>query len=66
MTGAIAHHAAQSLIFPLPAPMSVPKRVPVPWDPQHPGRGLGFREITSSQRAITLKEDSMETAPKAG
>jgi len=45
MTGHIAHHSAKSLIFPLPAPMSQPKRDPVKWDPEHPYRGLGFREI---------------------
>ena len=58
MTGAIAHHAAKSLIFPLPPPMSQPKKAPVPWDSQHPGRGLGFREIAAPKLAI--KEDSME------
>jgi len=45
MTGAIAHHAARSLIFPLPAPGSVPKRAPVPWDPARPYQGLGLREV---------------------
>jgi hypothetical protein len=44
-TGHILHHAATSLIFPLPAPGSQPKRAPVPWDPEHPYRGLGFREV---------------------
>ena len=61
-TGAIAHHAAQSLIFPLPAPLSQPKRTPVAWDPAHPRRGLGFREISvdESRVVFTLKEDSLE------
>jgi hypothetical protein len=61
-TGAIAHHAAQSLIFPLPLPFSQPKRAPVPWDPAHPRRGLGFREISvdESRLVLTLKEDSLE------
>jgi hypothetical protein len=61
-TGDIAHHAAKSLIFPLPAPMSVPKKAPVPWDPEHPRRGLGFREVdaTGAERALALTEDSME------
>jgi hypothetical protein len=61
-TGAIAHHAAQSLIFPLPAPLSQPKRAPVPWDPAHPGRGLGYREVSvgESRLVLTLKEDSLE------
>ncbi len=45
MTGHIAHHSAKSLIFPLPAPMSQPKRAPVPWDPTQPNKGLGFREV---------------------
>lgn len=48
MTGHIAHHAATSLIFPLPAPQSQPKRAPIPWDAQHPFRGLGWREVTAS------------------
>lgn len=45
MTGHIAHHSAKSLIFPLPAPGSQPARTPLPWDPAHPNRGLGFREV---------------------
>lgn len=45
MTGAIAHHSARSLIFPLPAPGSVPKKAPVAWDPEHPGKGLGWRRV---------------------
>jgi hypothetical protein len=63
-TGAIAHHAARSLIFPLPPPLSQPKRAPVPWDPAHPRRGLGFREVApdSARRAFALKEDSLEGA----
>ncbi|HTN66203.1 MAG TPA: metallophosphoesterase [Burkholderiaceae bacterium] len=45
MTGHIAHHSAKSLIYPLPAPGSQPKRTPLPWDNAHPYRGLGFREV---------------------
>jgi len=45
MTGNIAHHSAQSLMFPLPAPMSVPKKGPIPWDASAPYKGLGFRQI---------------------
>jgi hypothetical protein len=45
MTGHIAHHSAKSLMFPLPAPGSQPKRDPVPWDPAHPYQGLGFRNV---------------------
>jgi hypothetical protein len=47
LTGHIQHHAATSLIFPLPAPGSQPKRAPLPWDPAHPYRGLGLRQIHS-------------------
>lgn len=49
-TGHIAHHAAASLIFPLPAPGSVPKRVPTPWDAAHPYRGLGYRTVEAYPR----------------
>ncbi|HET7548093.1 MAG TPA: metallophosphoesterase [Usitatibacter sp.] len=45
MTAHIAHHSAKSLMFPLPAPLSQPKRTPLPWDPAAPYRGLGFREV---------------------
>jgi 3',5'-cyclic AMP phosphodiesterase CpdA len=45
MTDHIAHHSAKSLIFPLPAPGSQPKRDPVKWDASQPYRGLGFREV---------------------
>ncbi len=65
-TGEIAHHASKSLIFPLPAPMSVPKKAPVAWDPEHPRRGLGFREVTAAgpTRELALVEDSMEGGAK--
>jgi hypothetical protein len=44
-TGAIVHHAARSLVFPLPPPGSVPKRVPLAWDPASPDHGLGHRAV---------------------
>lgn len=56
MTGHIAHHAAQSLIFPLPVPGSQPKRTPVPWDAAHPYRGLGFRSVEAEAAALKLTE----------
>ncbi len=52
MTGHIAHHAATSLIFPLPAPGSQPKRLPVAWDPAQPYKGLGYREVAAETRNI--------------
>jgi len=51
MTGAIAHHAALGLMYPLPAPGSVPKKAPLPWDAAHPFRGLGIREVEASPGA---------------
>ncbi|MFC3110637.1 metallophosphoesterase family protein [Undibacterium arcticum] len=50
MTGHIAHHAAKSLMFPLPAPGSQPKREPIAWDPAQPYRGLGVRTIETGAR----------------
>ena len=44
-TGHIQHHAAKSLIFPLPVSGSQPSRTPLPWNPAEPYRGLGFRQI---------------------
>jgi len=44
-TGHIQHHAAKSLIFPLPAPGSQDKRTPLPWDAAMPFKGLGWRHI---------------------
>ena len=47
-TGHIEHHSAASLIFPLPAPGSVPKRAPVPWDDKQPYQGLGWRDVETT------------------
>src|SRR5436190_74058 len=49
MTAHIAHHSAKSLIFPLVAPGSKPKREPVPWDAAQPYKGLGFRGIEAEK-----------------
>jgi 3',5'-cyclic AMP phosphodiesterase CpdA len=46
-TGHIDHHAAQGLMYPLPAPGSVPKKQPVPWDATAPYKGLGFRGVNA-------------------
>ena len=56
-TGAIAHHAAKSLMFPLPAPGSQPKRAPLPYDPQK--RGLGFREVRPDNGSYAIVEDRL-------
>jgi len=55
-TAHIEHHAARSLIFPLPAAASVPKRAPVAWDPAQPYRGLGFRRIEAEPGEYKLTE----------
>ncbi|MES2130068.1 MAG: metallophosphoesterase [Pseudomonadota bacterium] len=55
-TGHIAHHAAKSLIFPLPAPGSQEKRTPLPWDPAMPNKGLGFREVEAEGKTWQLVE----------
>lgn len=58
MTGSIAHHAARSLMFALPAPMSQPQRLPVPWDASAPYKGLGWRSIAvdGAPQAYALTE----------
>lgn len=50
LTGHIAHHSAKSLMFPLPAPGSQPKRAPVSWDPAQPYQGLGFRTVQAKAK----------------
>lgn len=50
-TGHIAHHAAKSLIFALPAPGSQPRRAPLPYDAASPGKGLGVRDVAMAQTA---------------
>jgi hypothetical protein len=57
MTGPIAHHAAKSLIFPLPPAGSQPKRTAIPWNPADPYKGLGFREVkAAANRQFALSE----------
>jgi Calcineurin-like phosphoesterase len=55
-TGHIAHHSAKSLIFPLPAPGSQPKRTPLAWDPAQPHRGLGFRQVEAEKTSWAITE----------
>jgi Calcineurin-like phosphoesterase len=53
-TGRIAHHAATSLIFPLPAPGSVPKKFQIPWSAEQPFAGLGFRSVDVAKDGESL------------
>jgi hypothetical protein len=54
-TAHIAHHAAKSLIFPLPAPGSQDKRTPLPWDASAPYKGRGFRETEAELKTAEYK-----------
>lgn len=47
MTGHIPHHSAKGLMYPLPAPLSLPKKIQLPWDPAAPYKGLGFRGVAT-------------------
>jgi 3',5'-cyclic AMP phosphodiesterase CpdA len=44
-TGSTTHASVRALVFPLPAPMSVPEKKPLPWDASAPDHGLGYRGI---------------------
>ena len=61
-TGHIAHHAAKSLIFPLVAPGSQPKRAPVAWNPAEPYKGLGFREVSAKNSGLAVTEFPVQKA----
>jgi len=64
-TDHIAHHAARSLVFPLPAPGSQAKRTPIPWDPAHPGRGLGLRDVETDPRTPDYRLREIALASEA-
>lgn len=59
MTGKIAHHAAESLIFPFPLAGSQPKRSPIAWDATHPFKGLGFTTAQSEGGKLKPTTDSI-------
>jgi hypothetical protein len=65
-TGNIAHHAARSLVFPLPAPGSVPKKAPLPWDPGAADHGLGYRNVREHAGAPELQDVALQLAPRRG
>jgi 3',5'-cyclic AMP phosphodiesterase CpdA len=64
MTGHIAHHAAKSLVFPLPAPGSQPQRTPLPWNAAMPFSGLGWRdiEVATTGEKIDIHEMPVKVA----
>jgi hypothetical protein len=49
-TGHIEHHSAKSLMMPMPAAGSAPKRQPVPWSAAEPYKGMGFRNVNSETK----------------
>jgi hypothetical protein len=55
-TGQIQHHAAKGLMYPLPAPGSVPKKAPVLWNDAKPYNGLGFRAIRATGARLSITE----------
>jgi 3',5'-cyclic AMP phosphodiesterase CpdA len=55
-TGRITHRAARSLVFPLPAPGSLPKKTPLPWDPESADHGLGYREVKRVGAGLDVRE----------
>ena len=55
-TGNVMHYAARSLVFPLPAPGSVPKKAALPWDPASPDHGLGYREVDRVASSLSVQE----------
>lgn len=58
-TGHVQHYAARSLVFPLPAPGSVPKKAPLPWDEASADHGLGYREVARDERALRVAEHAL-------
>jgi hypothetical protein len=54
-TGHIAHHSARSLMFPLPAPGTAERPLPIAWDPAAPYRGLGWREIEAGAKVEQIE-----------
>ena len=64
-TAHIEHHAARSLIFPLPAPGSAPKREPLKWDAAQPYRGLGFRQVEAEAEPVEYKISEFPVVPNA-
>jgi len=66
-TGHIQHHSARSLAFALPTPETPGMRTPIPWDPNHPRAGLGYRsvEATPVSQEYKLTELPIQTGDGA-
>jgi cytochrome c oxidase subunit II len=66
--GNLRFHAAKGLMYPLPAPGSVPKKAPIPWDPTAPDKGLGYRsiEVDADKGAYNITEYPVPSEIKTG
>jgi 3',5'-cyclic AMP phosphodiesterase CpdA len=53
MTDQIGHHSARGLMYPLPAPHSVPKKAPISWNADKPYENLGFRQVDAADFKLT-------------
>lgn len=58
-TNTTLHVATRSLIFPLPAAMSVEKRGPLPWDAAALDHGLGYRGLALTGGQLTWVERAL-------
>ena len=63
MEGHIPIHAAKGLMFPLPAPGSQPKRLPIPWDPATPYKGMGWRTVQTAVQPADYKLTEYPVSP---
>jgi hypothetical protein len=59
-SGQITQRAAKGLMYPLPAPGSVPVKKPIPWDASQPYKGLGFREVNAKKADYAISEFSVK------
>jgi hypothetical protein len=59
LTGAIQHHAARSLVFPLPAAGAAAKREALPWQVGASDHGLGYRSVRAGGADLMLQELSV-------
>jgi 3',5'-cyclic AMP phosphodiesterase CpdA len=58
-TNKTLHVATRSLVFPLPAPMSVEKRAPLPWNADAVDHGLGYRGLALEGGQLTWVERAL-------
>jgi hypothetical protein len=52
MIGHIPHLSCKGSMYPLPAPGSTTVLAPVPWDPQEPYKGLGYRTVDIHSKPV--------------